>query len=1278
MKKISILLMLMALFGPLAMMGQTTLLSQNFDGNGFTPSDGSYSASGWYMYNAGSGNNWQLYQGDTYAHSGSYCMAYSYSSSYAANCYLVSEPFNVSANMTELTVSLWESVMSSSWAETFEVFFIKASDVNSSTLIPATSNQYGAIPSASYTNTYENYAQVSGSSTNPALAGQSVRVVVHCTSAKNMYRLYIDNITVTETTSGGGGQGGGCDYSEDFEGVTGTSGYSTAGSLPTGWDYIWNYSTSPAYAAHVYSSSASTPGQPSTGNYLGFYASGSTSEYSYAIMPAFAAGEAANHISFKYKFESTGQGTLTYGVIDGTDASTYTILGTVSNPSSNPGTVDVNLNMSQTAGKRIAFCWYKTSTWYTCGIDDICVMTGTVTNCPTPDDLAVYNITPNSANISWTDNGSESYELQYGVVSTSTPDPLWLQYDDGTADTGFGSSTSSEQTWGVMYPASMLNGNNTVTKFAMYEYSTWQTASTYTVRFYTGGSSSPGTLVGTQTVNMSGNIGMHEVTLTTPVTIDPSQNLWIVVTTTGTYVKVCYDAGEQISNNQWVLNGSSWVNMASLNSNMTNYGFMIRGYVEFVGSIDPNSITWTTVTPDSIPYMLTGLGDETQYAVRLRANCGSDGYSGWTAAETFTTLSACAAPTGLTSQLNGNAAMLSWDDYQNNYNVRYKEGFVYDFESATPWTYTDFSPCTTYDGDGTSTYYFSNWSFTNQGYTGACIAFQNTGSTMVAHSGNAFGAMFNPQSSTVAANDWFILPELTIKNGDVLSFWAREITSQYGAETINVGVCGSTDGTFASYLAQNVSVSTIEWTEYSYDLSSYAGQTIKLAINCVSLDIFGVMIDDIFVGPSTSSWSNPISCNSATCTLQGLDPKTNYVWQVQGVNCDGNGNPTDWSASAYFTTGEFYVKHIVSYSDTSIQDWDGWYLITSPLATATDPANVANMTSNIYDLYRFNQSPAINEGVGLEWINYKDQNFNVNQEFGSLYAGTGYLYANSQDVDLVFTGTAYNGTGVFSLTYNTTNPDSNMHGWNLVGNPFNTTGTDIMLGTGNVRAMDGIFVRATAANQTVTFTKPSKGNATTNGESVMINLSKDQKVIDRAAVSFDEGDQLPKFQLYQNSTKIYIPVDGVDYAVVSSEGIGELPFSFKAEQNGTYTLSLNSEGVSFGYLHLIDNMTGNDIDMLVNPSYSFEARTTDYSQRFKLVFATGDNTNDNFAFFSNGSFVINNDGAATLQVIDITGRILKSESINGCTNVNVNAAPGVYMIRLINGTDVKVQKVVVK
>jgi hypothetical protein len=124
---------------------------------------------------------------------------------------------------------------------------------------------------------------------------------------------------------------------------------------------------------------------------------------------------------------------------------------------------------------------------------------------------------------------------------------------------------------------------------------------------------------------------------------------------------------------------------------------------------------------------------------------------------------------------------------------------------------------------------------------------------------------------------------------------------------------------------------------------------------------------------------------------------------------------------------------------------------------------------------------------------------------------------------------------------------------------------------------------------------------------------------------------------------------------------------------------VDAEEVSFSYLHLIDNRTGADVDLLATPYYSFDAATTDYASRFKMVYATScDNTSETFAFSSNGQWVINNEGEATLQVIDVTGRVLSSETINGAVSKGINAAEGIYMLRLINGDNVKVQKIVVR
>ncbi len=57
--------------------------------------------------------------------------------------------------------------------------------------------------------------------------------------------------------------------------------------------------------------------------------------------------------------------------------------------------------------------------------------------------------------------------------------------------------------------------------------------------------------------------------------------------------------------------------------------------------------------------------------------------------------------------------------------------------------------------------------------------------------------------------------------------------------------------------------------------------------------------------------------------------------------------------------------------------------------------------------------------------------------------------------------------------------------------------------------------------------------------------------------------------------------------------------------------------VGFNYLHLIDNMTGVDVDLFATPGYRFDALTTDYASRFRLVFATGNSAeSDNFAFIN--------------------------------------------------------------
>jgi len=387
-----------------------------------------------------------------------------------------------------------------------------------------------------------------------------------------------------------------------------------------------------------------------------------------------------------------------------------------------------------------------------------------------------------------------------------------------------------------------------------------------------------------------------------------------------------------------------------------------------------------------------------------------------------------------------------------------------------------------------------------------------------------------------------------------------------------------------------------------------------------------------------------------------------------------------------------------------------WNFIASPITDyqGINPANVNLMTVGDYDLYRFNQSPVLVDGIGKEWENYKAHS----GEF-KLFNGKGYLYSNKSDVTLSLTGDIHSGESASEglvFAEENVNNDMSFRGWNLVGNPLtfnayvnrsyykmNDVGTAITAVSeyanpdNRIAPCTGIMVKAESDDdEFVIFSRGLPEGAYSNGSLNVALAHTDMRgasrgltaYIDNAIISFNEGSKLTKFYFGDSEANIYIPQNNEELAVVCAEGMGEMPLNFKATENGSYTLSFNNEGVTFSYLHLIDNKTGSDVDLLVNPSCNFEALVTDYESRFKLVFVTNGASEDanesGFAFFSNGNWIISNEGEATLQVIDINGRVLSSETVNGSVSKAINAAPGIYILRLINGDSVKVQKVVVR
>ena len=466
----------------------------------------------------------------------------------------------------------------------------------------------------------------------------------------------------------------------------------------------------------------------------------------------------------------------------------------------------------------------------------------------------------------------------------------------------------------------------------------------------------------------------------------------------------------------------------------------------------------------------------------------------------------------------------------------------------------------------------------------------------------------------------------------------------------------------------------------SLDLSGW--NTAKVAyMACMFQNCTNLVTIYVGEGWSTSSVGSFSSLNMfGDCTSlvggMGTAYDANHIDKEYARIDGGPDNP------GYFTAP--FTKEIAGYGND--ENPGGYYLIASPVGTV-NPENVGNMTANAFDLYRFNQS------ADLEWENWKAEGNNYHFD---LEVGKGYLYANSEDVTLTFTGTLVEGD-----TYEVTLAKDNgatFAGWNLVGNPFtktayiqgnhsfytmNADGSNLVASTStSIEAMEGVFVIANTDGETLTFTT----NAPNQGKKqIVLNVTQGRgNVIDRAIVRFGQSDLLPKFTLNPSDSKVYIPMDGNNFAVMRSSNSGRLPVCFEPSEDGTYFINVDIENVAVRYLHLIDHEMGTDIDLLREPSYKFDAKAEGKPNRFELVFKTNfkqykevfsrGGVSDGFAFISNGEIVIDGDG--TLQVIDARGRGIHSgDAINRVSTSGMT--PGVYVLRLIDGDTIRTQKIVI-
>lgn len=512
---------------------------------------------------------------------------------------------------------------------------------------------------------------------------------------------------------------------------------------------------------------------------------------------------------------------------------------------------------------------------------------------------------------------------------------------------------------------------------------------------------------------------------------------------------------------------------------------------------------------------------------------------------------------------------------------------------------------------------------------------------------------------------------------------------------------------------------------FNFKLYNYTTETLYEGIcieevSYVPQGFFGLATD-----LETMHFVNPTTCTFTNVSGNNWSTAANWEPRIP-ASCDDaiiNGAcVADDDATVEFATltildggqfdpngGEYtatFQKNIAAYTGTK----DNYYFIANP--TDADFLSTGNLLSGNFDLYFFDQvgvdDPNADEPVTKEWQNYKtyieDQETwgDFEAEFG------GYLYANETATTLEFSGVV-NGTDdvtVGAITYES-DAEEGFAGFNLVGNPLpcnanvtpyqtttNITGFYTINSNGSevisvenpiVAPCSAVFAvtskTSTANRKKIKFIANMDGSVNTRSTTNLINIevNNNNNLLDRAYVRFNEQDNLQKFTLNPEATHIYFREGDKDFAIVQgSERMSQLPLYFETREYGEYTINVKLENMNCEYLHLIDNITGADIDLNVTPSYTFRANHSDYASRFRIVFeGTGveENTTENFVIVEGNRFIIPEvENGSTLTIIDMMGRIVSSQTISGNFDQVMNLANGMYIVKLNDNS----QKVIVR
>ena len=382
-----------------------------------------------------------------------------------------------------------------------------------------------------------------------------------------------------------------------------------------------------------------------------------------------------------------------------------------------------------------------------------------------------------------------------------------------------------------------------------------------------------------------------------------------------------------------------------------------------------------------------------------------------------------------------------------------------------------------------------------------------------------------------------------------------------------------------------------------------------------------------------------------------------------------------------------FKMNVVNWNDDN-----SWQFMASPLTNVVIEDFVPTTG---YDLFKYDGTQT------NEWYNYKGH---VNDFEKTFYQGRGYLVSYETETSAIFKGMLNNENSFNFSDVSTYIADDHFANFYLLGNPFTfdmkwndmtanniydngyatiNVGGSYTYHSGNdiISVGDGFFVLTTGEKPSLSYGASSKNERSFDVNSLnitsMSNEGSDNVILTFAGQENEGFTKLDNFN--ENIAIIYVENDGGRYGVMSyDENTTEVELCFHANRMGSYTIGIEPDG-KFKSVTLIDKFTGIETNMLVE-DYNFTATSGDNVNRFIVKLAVSDQqsaVSDNFVYQSGEELIVEAEGR--VQIIDVMGRVVYSDDVESTNNrINVSDfGDGTYVVRVINETEVKVEKVVI-